>query len=160
MPMKLNVGASQKVSDHHFGSRGASVNLEIELESGLATDPVKLRERIRQLFGLVRQSVTEELDTARNGQSPSLQERPSDSRKQAIARFATAAQVKALYAITKQQGIDLREVLQERYAVTRPTELSLKQASELIDALKAANAPVRSAADDSRALEYLPVNET
>lgn len=158
MPMKLNVGASQKVSDDHFGSRGASVNLEIELDSRLASDDVKLRDRIRQLFGLVRQSVAEELGT-RNGQSqrtePVLAKPPASNRRADGLRFATLAQIKALYAITRQLGIDVNELLRERFGVNRPAELSLKQASELIDALKADPA-TRSPGGDNRALEYLP----
>src|SRR5258705_5676704 len=67
MPLRLNVGASQKVSDERYGSRGASVNLEIELDSALALDPAKLQERVRQLFALVRQSVSEELAKRNSG---------------------------------------------------------------------------------------------
>ena len=50
MPLRLNVGASQKVSDERYGSRGASVNLDVELDSALVMDPAKLQERVRQLF--------------------------------------------------------------------------------------------------------------
>jgi hypothetical protein len=42
MPLKLNVGASRKVTDNNYGSRGASVNLEMELDTTLVTDPPKL----------------------------------------------------------------------------------------------------------------------
>ena len=155
MPMKLNVGASRKIADDHYGSRGASVNLEIELDSGLAADTAKLQERIRQLFNLVRQSLAEELNNSRNGpaqmpangaKSSTSQDQPTNGRKQnnrqqnGVARYATPAQVKALYAISKQQGADLHELLRERYSLQRPAELLLKQASELIDSLKAGDA--------------------
>src|SRR5690242_19943280 len=62
MPLKLNIGLSQKIGDTNFGSRGASVNVEIEVESTLANDPGKLQERIRQVFNLVRTAVSEELN--------------------------------------------------------------------------------------------------
>jgi len=47
MPLKLNVGLSRKVGDTNYGSRGASVNVELELESSLVGEPAKLQERIR-----------------------------------------------------------------------------------------------------------------
>src|SRR5439155_26010436 len=62
MPLKLNVGASRKVTDNNYGSRGASMNLELELDASLVADPPKLQERIRELFGLVRASLAEELN--------------------------------------------------------------------------------------------------
>ena len=36
--LKLNIGLSRKVGEANFGSRGASVNLELEVESGLVRD--------------------------------------------------------------------------------------------------------------------------
>lgn len=59
--LKLNVGLSRKISEAHYGSRGASVNLELEVEAGLASDPDALRDRVRQLFRMARSSVEEEL---------------------------------------------------------------------------------------------------
>ena len=68
MPLKLNVGASKKVGENNYGSRGASINVEMELDSALVGDPARLQERIRQLFGLVRTSLAEELNG--NGNDP------------------------------------------------------------------------------------------
>ena len=39
MPLKLNIGFSRKVGERDYGSRGASANLELELESGLVEAP-------------------------------------------------------------------------------------------------------------------------
>ena len=50
MPLKTNVGVSRKVADNNYGSRGASVNLEVELDSTLINDPERFHERIRQVF--------------------------------------------------------------------------------------------------------------
>jgi hypothetical protein len=61
MPLKTNVGLSRKVADNNFGSRGASVNLEVELDSSLLQEPERLLDRIRQVFRLAQRAVDEEL---------------------------------------------------------------------------------------------------
>ena len=61
MPMKLNIGHSRKVGESNFGSRGASVNLEDEVESNLVRNPEQLHEKIRYLFRLAKASVSEAL---------------------------------------------------------------------------------------------------
>jgi hypothetical protein len=140
MPLRLNVGASQKVSDERYGSRGASVNLEVELDSALAMEPAKLQERVRQLFSLVRQSVTDELAkrTEKVDSQASSEESyaPPTKKPTSTPRLATSRQVKALQAIAKQQGFDLLEVVRDRYGLDRPEDFTLQQASELITALK------------------------
>lgn len=83
MPLKLNVGASKKVGEASYGSRGASINVEMELDSTLVSDPPKLQERIRQLFGLVRASLAEELNGNGNGShSPSNGAAPAAGHEQ------------------------------------------------------------------------------
>jgi len=59
--LKLNVGWSRKAGEPNFGSRGASVNLELEVEAGLVNQPDELQERIRRLYRLAKASVNEEL---------------------------------------------------------------------------------------------------
>ena len=61
MPLKTNVGVSRKVADNNYGSRGASVNLEVELDSTLINDPERFHDRIRQVFRLAQQAIDEEL---------------------------------------------------------------------------------------------------
>jgi len=52
-------------------------------------------------------------------------------------RQATASQVRAIYAITSKARINLLGELNQRFGVSRPDELTLSQASQLIDAIKA-----------------------
>lgn len=112
------------------------------------------------MFGLVRQSIAEELGTSDSQGQPALERPSTNSRRQYGLHFATFSQIKALHAITRQQGIDLSELLRKRFGVKRPGELSLKQASELIDSLKADLATgSRPPAAEGRALEYLPQHE-
>ncbi len=61
MSVKLNIGLSRKVGEANYGSRGASINLEVELDNGMLNNPDQLRERVHDLYVLARQSVDEEL---------------------------------------------------------------------------------------------------
>jgi hypothetical protein len=149
MALKLNVGLTRKMAESNYGSCGASVNLELELDSGLCSDPNKLHERIHQLFGLVRTSLEEELHVG-NGQvtapKPETQDKahPTKGNGQQNAngqrgnqpRPATSSQIKALYAIAKSQGKNLNQLLRERFRVGKPEQLSIREASQLIDQLK------------------------
>lgn len=150
MPLKLNVGLSKKVGEANFGSRGASVNAELELESALVDDPAKFKDRIRQVFDMIRAAVNEEL----NGHSPSTnnghggnghQSSPPQSSNGSsngngqpkqngqAPRPATQSQIKALQAIAKKRNVDLLQLVQERFRAARPEDISIKDASSLID---------------------------
>jgi hypothetical protein len=61
MPVKLNIGLSRKVGEPNYGSRGASIHLEVELENGVLNDPALMRDRVQDLYALARQSVDDEL---------------------------------------------------------------------------------------------------
>jgi hypothetical protein len=138
MPLRVNVGLSKKVGEENFGSRGASVNLELELDSNLANEPGKLQDKIRQLFGLVRTSLTEELNGASNGHASAAATNGAAAKPPANTRRATQSQIKALHAIAKDRRLDLGSLLNERFRVNRPDDLSIKQASELISSLQGA----------------------
>ncbi|QDU98775.1 hypothetical protein [Lignipirellula cremea] len=158
--LKLNVGLSRKVGEANYGSRGASVNLELEVEAGLANEPDALRERVRQLFRMARSSVDEELEGSghvangqnnghTNGQYPPANgrldhangngyrhENGYGSQQRPSSRMATASQVKALHAISRKFHVDLAGELRDRFGVARPDDLSIGQASQLIDVIK------------------------
>jgi hypothetical protein len=106
-----------------------------------------LYERIRQLFGLVRVSLAEELNGA--GGPPANASGPTEEngRRADVADIrstgprnnsppATQSQVKALYAITKARRLNLQQLLRDRFGTSRPDDLTLKQASQLIGELK------------------------
>jgi hypothetical protein len=144
MPLKLNVGASKKIADNNYGSRGASVNVEMELDSTLVAEPAKLQDKIRQLFGLVRVSLAEELnggngspkpaDDNSNGAAPA-----SNGQGSNLPRPATQSQVKAIHAISRSKQVNLGKLLRDRFHVGKPDDLSIKEASSLIDELKNGN---------------------
>lgn len=140
--LRLNVGFTKKVGEANYGSRGASVNLELELDSFLAGDPDRLKERVRHLFGLAKASVDEELAAgaqAGNGHADNGNGHPTNqnnSRRRDGTRSATASQVRALNAIADRQKLDLSHLLADRFQIRDPAALTITEASSLIDELK------------------------
>jgi len=160
MPMKLNVGLSRKVGEPNYGANGTSVNLELELDNSLVEQPERLRDRIRQLYQLAKASVDEELHgtgqqpAGNNGHGGGLdqyrvtnhdtgngngQRQPANGHG---PRQATSSQVKAIHAIAGRNRIDVGRLVQDRFNVQRPDDLSISDASTLIDELKSAQAGV------------------
>ena len=149
MPLKLSVGLARKVGEANYSSRGASVNMELEVDGSLVTEPDKLHDRIRRMFTLVRNSLEEELHgangteaPARNGKAGGNGKPQSNGAKGNGAqsaqgcRLATASQVKALYAIAKSQGLNLTSFLRSHFQLDKPESLTLRQASSAIDEMK------------------------
>jgi hypothetical protein len=156
VPLKLNVGVSRKVGLPDYGSIGASCNVEVEVESTLLErDLDAFHARVRDAYVAVHQAVHDELTrlqapvepparSAPNGYSGGNghasgnghAERPAAGRSRP-RRPATENQVRAIRSIASRQHADLDGLLRD-YGVGRPEDLSIKQASELIDALKTA----------------------
>jgi hypothetical protein len=168
MPLKLNVGVSRKVGLPEYSSAGASCHIEVELDGGLLGDLDGFHEHVRDAYVACQQAVNDELvrlqdQTAplvsttggcdqrtppgngqdhRSGGEPrgnGAAARAGGSRSR-LSRPATASQVKAIYAIARAQRADLEGVLRDEYRVDHPEELTLSQASALIDQLKAVSA--------------------
>lgn len=150
--LKLNVGFTKKVGEANYGSRGAAVNLELELDSLLVGDADRLKERIRQLFGLAKTSVEEELAAAAGqpagngngstGATPAGNGHAgkSNGRRRDGTRAATASQVRALNAIADRRKLNLNALLAERFQIDEPAGLTITEASNLIDELKGESA--------------------
>lgn len=154
MPLRLNIGLSKKVGLPDFGSLGASANLELELDSGAVSDPDRLRQQVRYLFGLAKASVEEELSQQQatlpqippNGRSPAASNNGSEQSHppanghrhtgRTNGRAATASQVRAIKTIASRQRLNLAPRL-EPFGVQAAEDLSIQQASQLIDELNA-----------------------
>lgn len=158
MPLRLNVGVSKKVGLPAYSSIGASCNLEVELESGLLRDLAGFHDQVRDAFIAAKQAVNDELvrlqaqadaqprqgpiaetldghrhdGPAGNGRVMPRVEAP----RPRPGKPATPSQVRAIVTIARRQHADLDGLLCE-LNVTRPEELSLAEASKLIDQLKA-----------------------
>ncbi len=159
--LRLNAGFSRKVGEANYGSRGASVNVELEVESNLINDPGGLSNRIRRLFDLARRSVDEEL----NGSGPRSPSRPVDQTSPQGSeeppkaandrsangdgsdrvRYATSSQLRAIRSIARQKRLDADRLANDRFGVNGLDELTLREASSLIDELKNGQAASRKA---------------
>ena len=169
MPLRANVGISRKVADNNYGSRGASVNLEVELESSLIQEPERLQERIRQVFRLAQVSVDEELarqnttnntsngnGTAANGSQPHADStngngsptngnghRASNGNGNGGGQIASEKQMtyaRQLAGQIKGMGIRRLESLAQKMFSKPLAALSTMDASGLIDTLKSIKA--------------------
>ena len=129
--LKINIGHSRKIGEPNFGSRGASVHFEVEVDHGLVEQPQALRQKIRELFVQAQAAVREEL----HGPETNGTQRPATNGHQRPQRMATSSQLRAIHAIANRQRTNLSELLQE-LGIGRLEELSIGSASELIDRLK------------------------
>ena len=145
--IKLNVGASRKVSDNHYGSKGGNVNIELELDSSLALDSQKLRDHIRKLFDLANASLSEELQANnepasvedshyhRDGANPN-----GNGAGHAVTvtpvRYASEKQLALIQGLLRKSKIPYQPLLGE-CKVGSFNELTVQQASRMIESLKA-----------------------
>jgi hypothetical protein len=150
MSLRLNVGVSKKLGLPAYSSIGASCNLEVELETGLLRDLAGFHDQVRDAFVAVQQAVNDELARLQ-AQAEIGENRPNitanghangkPAPKAEVARPrpghpATPGQVRAIIAIARKNHADLDGLLCDQ-GVTRPEELSIAEASKLIDQLKA-----------------------
>ena len=160
MPLKLSVGLNKKIGQPDYGSLGASCSVELELDSHvIARNPALLQQQAQQAFASCAQAVEGELARQRtpngqsNGNHASGQNGAANGHtnghtngqsnghhqnghRKTGGRQATASQVKAIVAIAGRQRLDLARELQSRFHVDRPENLSISDASQLIDSLK------------------------
>lgn len=136
MPLKLTIGMSRKVGEPNFGSRGATVGLEMEVDSGIVDQPREFHTRIARLFRLAKASVDRELESRPAPDLPHTNGHGTNGVDP--IRLATANQIRAIYTIAAERKIDLTTELRTRFDVVRLADLTLLQASELISAFRRA----------------------
>jgi hypothetical protein len=164
MAFKINVGLSRKIGQPNFGSFGASCHIDLEIDpQALGHGAEAIQREILDAFAICKHAVDAELakcdrtqaDDARsharsvsNQTNSSPEERPdrsqataSGQQQQKPSRPATPAQIKAIHAIAGKAGIDLSGELGRRFGIRSPQQLSISQASEMIDHLKQSLTP-------------------
>ena len=145
MSMKLSIGLARKVGQPNYGSIGASCSVELEVElagSPPEGDPAEFRRRVRAAYAACDRAVREEL--ARQ-QADYMEPAPGgperEDREPAHFRSpATAAQVRALTKLAERRGYDLDAITVAQFGVNGPENLSIGEASRLIDELQQAPA--------------------
>ncbi|WP_152053749.1 phage protein GemA/Gp16 family protein [Tautonia marina] len=164
MPLTLRVGCARKLGQPGYSSLGASCALDVELDAALIErDPEALRDQIRVAFAACRAAVAEELARQAGPEESAAPLRtPAPDRPDVVLadhgstqngmvtaaapvrpttasrpdRPASERQVKAIRAIARRHGADLGTILRQEFQVDRVEELSVAQASRLIDELK------------------------
>lgn len=149
--IRLNANISKKVPipGTQFSSQQFGAAVEIEVSD--ADKPEALKARLQSLYALLSETVDQQIAAAAapshnggNGHTATpAAAQPVPNRLPAPAKGAAAkttgatqAQQKAIWAISKSLGLELADVLAD-FNVVDPKDLSVKTASQVIDALKA-----------------------
>jgi len=163
MSLKITVGLAKKIGQPDFGSLGATCNVEFELDGGYDNGSTQhFQDAVRRAYIACREAVEAEIETSRSATTTPVggqQHSPPSNRianqnangsgttghftgnnsnngSSGNGRGATTSQVRAIYAISNRNGVDLQAVLSSQFGVHRPDDLSIRDASSLIDQLK------------------------
>jgi hypothetical protein len=113
--------------------------VEVEVDSSVAIDPKRLRERARALYAIARKAIDEELGAAETVEE-AIEVNGAVGVERQISTggttLATAGQVRAVFAICRSQELNPFELVQTRFGRKRIEDLSIREASCLIDELK------------------------
>jgi hypothetical protein len=150
VPLTLNVGISKKLGLPEYSSVGATCGVQVELDSALLEHDLEgFHERVRAAYVACHQAVHDELARLQHNASPPADARPSPAAEAGRngpadrngdgrpRKPATSNQVRAIATLARRQGTDLADWLRAGYGVERAEQLSLSEASRLIDELKA-----------------------
>jgi hypothetical protein len=142
MPINVNVGFSRKVGEPNYGSRGASVHLEMELDRAALDDPERLQTEIEAIFERARSAVERELErpvpppSEGDGSCVGQPDPAGENGHRQGPRPATPNQIRAIETIARHRGVDLVYLLHTKFDGRAVEELSIVEASVLIDVLK------------------------
>ena len=150
MAVKLSVGLQKKIGLPDYGSLGASCFVEFEVDrTALDKNLDHFHQKVRGAFNACQQAVNDQLTRHQsnpsrtnghahniNGKTPARTNGNRNGGGSGKSRSATANQTRAIRAIADRQKVNLNQLLSDRFNVHRPEELSISDASSLIDELK------------------------
>ena len=156
--LKISAHISKKVPlpERQYSSQQYGASLEIEVSD--ASKPEDVQQRLRQLYSIISRTIDEQIGQAANGQAKPAAAAPTAARSNGTGNgtngvnghtvaasaatqprsgaMATQAQQRAIHALSKRAGLDVGAAVSE-HGVSDPADLSVRQASALIDSLKA-----------------------
>jgi hypothetical protein len=140
MAVTITAGFSRKVGEPNYGSRGASLHLEVELDRGMLEDPEHFRAEVEGIFERAREAVDRELHRGAPTRlepceaSDGSSDRGSESGRP--RRLATPNQIRAIQRIAQNRMVVLSQLLDTRFGERTLDELSIVEASLLIEQLQ------------------------
>ena len=140
MTSKITVGLQKKIGQPNYGSVGASCCVEVEIDAETRQHPTAITDVARKAYATCRQSIETELALHEQVERRRVAE-PHARRTSSNGRSATEAQQRAIRTIAGKAGINIASDLEDRFGVSSPSQLTLGQASELIDNLKSRLTP-------------------
>jgi len=146
MAVTVNVGFSRKVGEPNYGSRGASVELQVELDRAAIEDGEQFHLEIQRIFQRARDAVERELRrklplTLEAQADPDESSDAIENPDGRMPRLATPNQVRAIHKVAQQRGIDLSQLLDDEFGLKTADELTIVAASRLIDRLQSSPIP-------------------
>jgi hypothetical protein len=139
--LKLNASYSKKVpTSEQYSSQSYHCSVEVELSD--AASPEQLQAKIHDTFALVRDAVESELHGKPAAKAePEAQTAKAEPQTAEAPAKASNKQVKFILDLAKGKGLTLTALnsrVQEKFKVESVYELARKDASRLVDELKAA----------------------
>jgi hypothetical protein len=165
MTIKINVGVNKKIGLPDYGSAGSHCNIEIEADNSVLQDTEQFLQRVKDAYEVARQSVEEELAHHRPNDANQYQRDPPQQQQQrqeyrqnysnndyssaSSNGIASAKQQQFIASLVKDvKGLDWRKL--DKYCDNKfgkaCSQLSPKEASALIQDLKAAKSGERTIA--------------
>ncbi len=150
MGIKLNVGISKKIGLPDYGSAGSQCNLELELDNAALDHPEEFHRRVREAYAACRSAVEDELGNHRNHGAAKPDTRPTPPPKTEYRNSPAPERNENRFPISSKQldfinklskgvkGLSshkLDEYCQATFGKACG-QLSAKEGSQLIDALK------------------------
>jgi hypothetical protein len=146
MAAKLSVGLQKKLGLPGYSSIGASCHVEFEVETSLMESNLEgFHQKVQNVYSACQQAINEQLaryqSTPPNLNDPPRthlngQNNPNPQQVRQESSRATRNQIRSIFAIARSQGLDPLQIVRTRFNLDLPEDLTIREASSLIDELK------------------------